>query len=181
MKRYLPFSLIVVLLTIAFGTAYGIGQQILRLGADDPQIQLAHEIATQLNAGTQVEDVVGAYKVNVAQSLASFVVIYDKSGSPVAGTGYLDGSRPKVPIGVLKAADNQSDNRVTWQPKDGVRIASVSVAAKNNYVLAGRSLREVENREQKIFQIALSGWVASLLIVIMGFIAREQYRSRVAK
>ncbi|MEO6513321.1 MAG: hypothetical protein ABIO22_01495 [Candidatus Saccharimonadales bacterium] len=177
MKRYIPFGVVVVILTILFGTAYGIGQQILRLSANDPQIQLAHEVATQLDQGARAEDVVGAYKVNLAQSLASFVVVYDKSGNPVAGTGYLDGTRPKIPVGVLKAADNHGDNRVTWQPKDGVRIASVSVSAKNYYVLAGRSLREVESREQKIFQIALSGWVASLLITIMAFIAREQYKS----
>lgn len=178
MKRYIPFGMVVAVLTILFGTAYGIGQQILRLSANDPQIQLAHEVAMQLDQGTQVEDVVGAYKVNLSQSLASFVIIYDKSGTAVAGTGYLDGVRPQVPIGVLKAADTKSDNRVTWQPKDDVRIASVTVAAKHYYVLAGRSLREVEAREQKIFYIALSGWVASLLIVVMAFVAREQYRAR---
>jgi hypothetical protein len=176
MKQYVPFGIVVVILTILFGTAYGIGQQILRLSANDPQIQLAHEIASQLNQGAVAEDVVGAYKVNLAQSLASFVVIYDKNGNPVAGTGYLDGARPKVPMGELKAADSQSDNRVTWQPKDNVRIASVTVAAKNYYVLAGRSLREVENREQKIFRITLGGWAATLLVTIVAFIVREQYR-----
>lgn len=174
MKRYIPFGAVVIVLTILFGTAYGIGQQILRLSANDPQIQLAHEVATQLNDGVQVENVVGAFKVNMAQSLATFVIIYDQKGNPVGGTGYLDGSRAKVPIGVLKAADNVSDNRVTWQPKDGVRIASVSVKSKDYYVLAGRSLREVEAREQKLLQIALSGWAASLLVVIMVFVARER-------
>jgi hypothetical protein len=178
MKRYIPFGVVAVVVTILFGTAYGIGQQILRLSANDPQIQLAHEVAMQLDQGARAEDVVGAYKINLAQSLASFVVVYDKKSNPVAGTGYLDGVRPKVPVGVLKAADNHSDNRVTWQPKDGVRIASVSVAAKNYYVLAGRSLREVESREQKIFQIAVSGWVAALLITIMAFVARDQYAER---
>ena len=178
MKRYIPFALVVVVLTIMFGTAYGIGQQILRLNANDPQIQLAHEVAMQLDQGTKAEDVVGAYKVNISQSLASFVVIYDKKGNPVAGTGYLEGARPKIPIGVLKAAENHNDNRVTWQPNNDVRIASVSVAAKNYYVLAGRSLREVENREQEILQIALSGWVAALLFVVIGFVGREQHQAR---
>lgn len=176
MKRYMTFAAVVVVLTILFGTVYGTGQQILRLSANDPQIQLAHEVAGQLNDGTQVEDVVGAYKVNIAQSLSSFVIVYDKNGNAVGGTGYLDGTRPKVPIGVLKTADSQSDNRITWQPQKDVRVASVTVAAKNYYVLAGRSLREVEVREQKIFQIALSGWVAALLITVMVFVAREQSR-----
>ena len=178
MKRYLPFGAVVIVLTIIFGTAYGIGQQILRLSANDPQIQLAHEVAAQLNDGAKIENVVGAYKVNMSQSLATFVIVYDQNGTPVGGTGYLDGTRAKAPIGVLKAADKQSDNRVTWQPKDNVRIASVTVKANNYYVLAGRSLREVEAREQKILQIALSGLVASLLITIMLFVAREQAASR---
>jgi hypothetical protein len=178
MKRYIPFALVVVLLTIIFGTAYGIGQQILRLSANDPQIQLAHEVATQLDQGVPAENVTGAYKVNIEQSLASFVVVYDKNGNPIAGSGYLDGARPKVPLGVLKASEKQSDNRVTWQPKNNVRIASVSVSSKNNYVLAGRSLQETEAREQKLFQIAFGGWAASLLLVILALVAREQYSGR---
>jgi hypothetical protein len=177
MKRYIPFAFVVAVLTVFFGTAYGIGQQILRLSANDPQIQLAHEVASQLDQGAQAENVAGAYKVNMEQSLATFVVVYDKKGNPVAGTGYLDGARPKVPIGVLNAADGHTDNRVTWQPKDGVRIASVSVSAKNYYVLAGRSLREVEAREQKISQIALGGWAATMVLVLLSFIARDQLKT----
>lgn len=178
MKRYIPFGFVVVIITILIGTAYGIGQQILRLSANDPQIQLAHEVAMQLDQGAIPDDVVGAYKVNIAQSLASFVVVYDKTGNPVAGTGYLDGVRPKAPIGVLKAADNHSDNRVTWEPKTDVRVASVTVSTKQYYVLAGRSLREVEAREQKLSEIALSGWVAAMLVTVMAFIARDQYKQR---
>ena len=151
------------------------GQQILRMNANDPQVQLAHDAAVQLEDGKTVENVVGTDNVNLAQSLASFVIIYNKSGDPVAGSGYLDGAWPKVPLGVLKAAEGQSDNRVTWQPQSDVRLASVTVAAKNYYVLSGRSLREVENREQRIMLLALAGWAMTLTVTAVALILRRRY------
>ena len=167
-----------IVLTVGFGTAYVMCQQILRMNANDPQVQIAHDTAVQLKDGKSVENVVGTDKVNLAQSLASFVIVYNKSGNPIAGSGYLNGAWPKVPLGVLKAAEGQSDNRVTWQPQSDVRLASVTVAAKNYYVLSGRSLREVENREQKITLLALAGWVTALIVTVVAFILRKSYVAR---
>ncbi len=164
MKKPFYLTCAVLILTILFGTIYVVGQQILRQDANDPQIQLATDVAVQLNNGTAPDKAVGN-NVDVANSLAPFVIVYDKSGKVVAGSGYLDGKVPTVPFGVLQAAAGHFDNRVTWQPKDRVRIASVTVASKDYFVLSGRNLREVEAREDHTLKLAALGWLTSIFVL----------------
>jgi hypothetical protein len=118
-----------------------------------------------LNEG-QDPSVLAKGKVDVGSSLAPFVIIYDISGHVVNGSGYLNGSVPTVPLGVLTAANSKPYNAVTWQPEGGVRIAAVSVATHHYYVLSGRSLKEVELNEQRTFQDSLLGGIA--VIVVLG-------------
>ena len=92
---------------------------------------------------------VGSSKVDVGP-IAPFVVIFDLSGKVVATDGQLDGHSPVPPSGVLESARLNPPNAVTWQPRDGVRIASVSLPWGGGTVLAGRSLREVEQREDDL-------------------------------
>jgi hypothetical protein len=152
----------VLILTVIFGTIYGAGQQSLRSNANDPQIQLAEDVAVQINGGGDPAKIVGR-PININSSLAPFLIIYDKSGNIVASSAELNGSTPKLPKGVLDNANPR--NSVTWQPADGVRIASVVNAYNNGYVLAGRNLREVEAREDEQFAIAAIGWLVSVIIL----------------
>jgi hypothetical protein len=59
-------------------------QQDLRLGANDPQLQLAEDTARALDAGTPATTLVATSKVDVATSLAPFLVIYDGAGNVLA-------------------------------------------------------------------------------------------------
>jgi hypothetical protein len=83
-------------------------------------------------------------------------------------TGYLDGKIPIVPLGVLENSKGKDYNFVTWQPKSGVRIASVSVSAKNYYVLSGRSLKEVEKRIDLLFNYVAFGCAFTTSLVLFG-------------
>lgn len=176
------FTLIAVaVVTILFGTLYGAVQQSQRIGANDPQIQLAEDAATKLNLGTSPKDVVSASalgntSVNINNSLAPFVIVYDRKGSVVAGNGYFHAKIPTVPMGILKAADSRNYHAVTWQPEAGLRFAAVSVSADRYYVLSGRSLQEVESREGETEEIAAIGWVASLIILLGGYLAMRLYQ-----
>src|SRR5438045_1128517 len=90
-----------------------------------------------------------------------------KGGSPAkavpsAASGYLDGRTPAVPYGVLTAAKGRDYHMVTWQPAGDVRIAAVTVAAKNYYVLSGRSLKEVEHNEARTMILCAFGLAVSL-------------------
>jgi len=170
MKRLLPFIAIFLALIISFGTIYAAVQQAQRNDANYPQIQLAEDMAAELNAGADGLGLLDNPKVDLAHSLAPFTIIYDKNGRPIVGSGYLDHKLPKAPLAVLKAAQNKDYNAVTWQPKKDVRIAAVTVAAKNYYVLSGRSLKEVEKNENTTLEITLLGGLLTMLVIGLGIL-----------
>jgi len=158
---FLPGAL---LATALCGLVYVENQQTLRSGANDPQFQLSQDAAALLDAGAAPASVVGTDPaVDIAASLAPFVIVFDKSGAVLAASATLDGGTPVPPKGMLDAARPGGFNAVTWQPRDGVRIASVTFAWTGGTVLAGRSLRLVEQRETDAELIAGAAWLASLL------------------
>lgn len=167
MKKLIPWLCAAIVVTVFFAVLYAAVQQSQRLGANDPQIQLAQDTAAKLNQAIAPSAVLPA-TISLKDSLAPFVIIYDKKGKAVAGSGVIDGNLPSVPFGVLSTSENQAYNAVTWQPQTNIRIASVTVAANNYYVLSGRSLSEVEKRESKTLLLAFTGWATSLLVLGVG-------------
>lgn len=182
LRVWLPIAVAVTGLVALTNVAV---QQGYRMSANDPQIQLAQDAATSLVRRVPVpSSVVPSGNVDIATSLAPFVIVYDGNGQPLAGNGTLNGKLPKPPEGVLFAAAGKSDgNAVTWQPRPGVRIASVTFEANTKgraggpmgpfYVLSGRSLREVEIREANNNKIAFAAWLATLLATLVTVIAAE--------
>jgi hypothetical protein len=163
-RRALAFFLpLVVLATLACALVYTTVQQDLRSGANDPQFQLAEDAVAALNAGATPSTLVGAAKVDVARSLAPFLVIFDATGAVIATDGVLDGHDPVPPGGVLDSARSDPPNTVTWQPRAGVRIAQVSLPWRGGTVLAGRSLREVEQREDQLLSVVSAFWLVGLV------------------
>jgi hypothetical protein len=154
------------------GLAYLTTQQSLRMGANDPQIQMVEDAATSLNAGGSVDSIVPAAKVEIATSLAPFLMVFDDNGKVLASSATLHGAVPDYPMGVLDTTRLQSQDRVTWQPEPGVRMASVAMHYANGFVVAGRSLREVEKRADQAMQLSilamLAIWGATLVVVILG-------------
>lgn len=159
------FLVVATLATLICGLVYGVAQQGLRSGANDPQLQLAEDAAAALAAGAAPAAVTGPATVDVAASLAPFLVVFDASGHLLATSGHLDGGDPIPPAGVLEHATADAPNVVTWQPRDGVRIATVTVRWANGTVLAGRSLREVERREDQALLLVAVGWAASIAVL----------------
>jgi hypothetical protein len=173
---WLPFA---VAVTGLAGLAYALDQSNLRQGADDPQIQLAEDAAARLAAGTSVATVVPHTDtpVDIAHSLATFVIVYDTGDKPVASTATLDGATPLLPSGVSASA-RQREDRVTWQPRDGVRIAAVVVSYSGGTVVAGRSLREVESREQDALAVTGLAWLTCLVFTLAACAFAQLLRSR---
>jgi hypothetical protein len=155
------------------GLVYGAVQQDLRQNANDPQIQIAEDTAAALSGGATVESQLPAGIVPMESSLAPFVMIFDADGNLAASSALLHGAAPALPDGVLAYTFAHADDRVTWQPAAGVRIAAVVVhyaGSGGGYVLAGRSLREVEIREDNLFTIAALAWAVTLaasLVVLL--------------
>ena len=167
-KRWLPFAIAIAGLC---GLVYGSVQQSLRMGANDPQIQMAEDAANALNAGASLDSLVPTTRVELSTSLAPFIMVFDDSGNVLASTATLHGSVPVYPSGVLDYTRQHGEDRVTWQPENGVRMATVVVRYDQGFVLAGRSLREVEIRENNMEEISgvalLFIWAATLFVIIL--------------
>jgi len=172
MRRFISYAGAAVIISLLFATTYATVQQAQRSDANYPQIQIAEDVATGLNRGSAPATLLTG-KIDLASSLDPFTIIYDKSGHAVASSGYLDGMVPVVPRGVLASADGKPYSFVTWQPQSGVRVAAVSVAADNYYVLSGRSLTEVERNISKTFRLTALGWLASLLALGVMYVAQK--------
>ena len=168
----------VILSGIATGLAlalYAIPQQVLRNGANDPQIQLATDTAVRLEDGAGAADAVPVGNVDMARSLAPFVIAYDDQGRPLASQARLNGGVPVPPAGIFDYVRQHGEERVSWQPVlggvRGVRVAAVVErvnGAHPGFVLAGRSLREVEAREEQVKQMAGLTWLGMLTLIAIG-------------
>jgi hypothetical protein len=156
------------ILTAALGLVYVTVQQSYRQGANDPQIALANEIRERQAAKLPVEQYFVSNGIDLSRSLGVFAVLYDQQGVPLRSSALLDGQMPRVPPGVLEHAFRQGEDRVTWQPRPSVRMAMVVVRAGTDSascIAVGRSLREVENREQDLRWMVFVCWLAVMGVI----------------
>ncbi|MGE5222720.1 MAG: hypothetical protein ACM3PY_09790 [Omnitrophica WOR_2 bacterium] len=170
-------------ITAICGLIYLAVQQNFRMGANDPQIQIAEDAAYRLANGESAASLVPAQSVDIARSLSPYLIIYDRDGKPIASNALLHSQVPQLPAGVLDYTRQAGEDRISWQPEPGVRSAAVIVAIQGSsggFVLAGRSLREVENRENNLTLIIGLGWAVTLLgtlaltILIEAFLFRQE-------
>ena len=163
-RIWLPFAVVISAFCLL---AYATVQQALRQGLNDPQIQMAEDAAFALNNGATIDSVVAGARVEMSRSLAPFIDIYDAGGNPAAGSGLLDGQLPVYPVSALNSAKQNGENRVTWQPNMDARIASVAVPYNNGFVVAGRNMREVEQRESQTELLAGVTWILALIVTLV--------------
>ncbi len=157
--------------TLILGIVYATAQQILRMNANDPQIQIAQDTAQALRDGAAPEQVLPFEQVDIAASLSPYVIIYDDSGRALAGSGLLHDELPSLPAGVFEDARRNGENRLSWQPEPGVRSATVITrygGSEPGFVMAGRSLREIENRITRLGQMIGLGWLFTLFASLAG-------------
>ncbi len=93
------------------------------------------------------------------------MAVYDGQGTLLASNGSLDGKPPAVPIGVLRSAQTTGRDAVTWQPREGVRVALVVLPWHGGTIAAGRSLRVIETRIDAIGALMALGWLAAVAIL----------------
>lgn len=171
LRHWLPLALVI---SAFVALAYVIAQQNLRMNANDPQIQMAEDAGYALADGAALESVVPAARIDIANSLAPYLVVYDESGKAIVASGFLDNQMPALPAGVFDYTRRHGEDRITWQPAPGVRSAAVIVhvtGMRPGFIMAGRSLREVEARANQMLALAGAAWAvtlaASLLLVVL--------------
>jgi hypothetical protein len=174
-----------VLAGIATGIAlalYAIPQHVLRSSLNDPQIQMAGDLAAilerfgvndGLRQGALLASAAGA-NVDMARSLSPFLIVYNDEGQPLGSNAQLEGQTPTPPRGVFDYVRQHGEERVTWQPRRGVRIAAVIERVNGSqpgFVLAGRNMREVEARIGDVQTMAGLTWIGMLGLIVMGTVA----------
>jgi hypothetical protein len=173
--RWLPLALAISMILV---TVEIVVQQNYRISANDPQIQVSEDIATNFKDTKDATNLVPSEKTDISKSLATFGIIYDKNGGLLASSANLDNQTPSLPKGVIDDTNKHHQSRFTWQPKSGVRLAAVIAKADGGYVLVGRNLREVEVRERNLDISILIAWVGTLLATFAAFWILNFYENK---
>jgi hypothetical protein len=151
-----------VLATCLAGVVYVVAQQLVRTGADEPQLQLATADAAALDRGATPASLAAGQPVDARDALAPFVIVTDARGAVLATDATLDGKPPVPPAGILEAARGGAVDRVTWQPANGVRLAQVTQGWRGGAVTVARSLRETERVEDLLLGLVGAGLLGTL-------------------
>lgn len=171
--KWIPFAIVV---TVCTSVAYLAVQQNIRLSANIPQVETAENVAKALESGADPAGLNDANKVDVATNLALFIIAMDDAGAVTGSTANLNGESPKPPQGALEYTKTHGQNRITWEPQKGVRLAIVIEHVsgdKGGYVVAGRSLRETENLINTIMIILALAWGAGLIATLIAVIISQ--------
>ncbi len=175
--QWLPLAVLTVLLS---GLVYVAVQQNYRGSANDPQIQMVTDARDALMSGATPQSLVPAQQLDISRSLAPYLVIYDASGHVVAASATLHGQPITPPSGVLDASRTMSMNVLTWMPEPGVRSAIVVLHYSDGYVLAGRSLTQVEQRESALELIVGAACLVTLAGTLVAVVATRLFAARLA-
>ena len=169
LKSILRYFLPLALLTSSFSLLIYVSvQQVYRQSANDPQIQQAEDVARLILAGRSATMVASSDNpVEISLSLAPFVAVFDDQGRLLSSTGKLHSEEIRIPSGTFDYARTHLEHRFTWQPEPGVRQAVVLVryeqGERRGFVLAGRSLRESEQRTHELGVNIFIAWVVTIL------------------
>ena len=161
---------------LAFAIYAGV-QQAQRTGADDPQLQIARDAAAALASGASPQEVASGPQVDVAHSLAPWLAIYGADGTPLAATGSYGGKPPVIPDRARSDAQG-GELTFTWEPIDGLRLATVVEPYPGGTVVAARSMQLVEQREARTLEIAAVAWLAAMATAAVGAVLGVWLRDR---
>ena len=180
MKK-ISFFTTAALVTVIMLLIYATIQQSYRTGLNDPQIQIARDISLQIEQGKSIESTLNNDPFDITKSLSPFIVLYDAQGKPLRSNAFLDGKMPQVPVGVFNEVKENGEYDVSWQPRKGVRMAMVIVktnAGPVQFVAAGRSMVEVEQRINNMRTMIFIAWIICLAIIAIAAVFTYFKRSK---
>ncbi|HTS43900.1 MAG TPA: hypothetical protein VMH01_05850 [Puia sp.] len=178
---FVPYLAAGFIVTIMLGVLYASVQQTYRSGANDPQLQIARDIHASLARGVSVNKYLSD-TIDLEKSLSAFATLCDSKGQPIQSSGFLNGQFPRLPVGVFEFAKAHGEDVLTWQPRSGVRMATVVL--HNNmspveYIIVGRSLQEVEIREHNLLVMVSICWVIAMGVIMVAgwlqYVSRKQH------
>lgn len=144
---------------------YAVPQQVLRSSANDPQTAPATDAVSALDAGRDPRSVVGSDRVDLTRSLSPWVAVFDSSRHLVATSGE---GVDAYATSVFDSVAPGERHEVTWQPSANVRQATVVMRWNQGWIVSGRSLALVEERENQVLLLATVAWLAALAASLLG-------------
>jgi len=157
---FIPLFIVVTGLS---ALSYLLVQQDIRIGANTPLIQAAENTANSISMGNDLTKLKNNSKIDLAKNLATFIMVYDSKRNPIISIGTLHSDIPQVPTGVFNYVDANGEDSLTWEPETGVRLAIVvtkfNTSNSSGYVVAGRSLRVIENNENVLELDTIIAWI----------------------
>lgn len=181
-RRLAPWLLSIILVTFLCGLIGVVAQQSYRQNANDPQIQIAEDMASAFENNQFTDEIIKSsfesfmptkMSVNMETSLSPWIQIYDESGEVIESSVITSDAQsiPRVSKGIFDAVKKGGEDRLMWQPKKGIRQAIVVTkfsGLKNGYIVAGRSLTEVEKREGGLYKMTAIAWVLMMILIGCG-------------
>jgi hypothetical protein len=169
--KTLPYLSAIIIVTVIIGLVYVAVQQTYRTGANDPQTEILYTIKERMEKGMEPLPK-GSDSVDLQKSLAVFVAAYDSSGNATWSTGYLHGEKPNLPRSLFQQAKMNGEHWVTWQPQRDVRM-SIGILPVNggpvSYIVAGRSLKLVEQRVSKLLTLIFVCWLICFCVILINW------------
>ena len=167
--------------TILLITAYTLVQQSTRLAANDLPLSTAQTIKHELDGGAEPSDVVPAVKTDLKTDTTIFVTVTDNAEHVLAGSATLDGQPSLPPAGAFAFTKDHGSDHFTWQPKNGVRLATnmlrYGTSPNDGFIIAGQSLKQAEDRIGTYGWLSLAAWLAivawSSLVLLLPYASKK--------
>jgi sensor histidine kinase regulating citrate/malate metabolism len=175
----ITYFTVAVILSILILLIYASVQQGHRTAANDPQLQVAGDMAGRLANGKTIENDMTGDTVEISQSLAVFKTLFSAEGRALRSTGFLDGKLPRLPDGVFNFTKDRGEDVITWQPRAGVRVAMVIHAVRSGnigFVGVGRSLLEVEKREANLTKMIMISWIVCMGMLLLHWLLMSYFK-----
>ncbi|MCX6715205.1 MAG: hypothetical protein NTX72_05340 [Candidatus Uhrbacteria bacterium] len=178
-RRFVPWVLSIAIVSCLCLIIAVTVQQSYRQSANDPQIQLAEDMSAAFSNNQFTDETIkssfesfvpGKMQVDIGSSLLPWIQVYDESGEVLYSSVSISDvqSTPRVPRGILEWVTKHGEDRVTWQPQKDLRQAIVVTkfnGLRNGYIVAGRSLKEIEKREGELDKVIAIGWMVMMILI----------------
>lgn len=179
-RRTAPWLLAGIMLTGMCLFVNLVGQSLYRHAVESRQVVLAEEISFAFEKNQFTEETLRSSFdvfrpsvtpiVDIQLSVSPWLQIYDGDGNILASSAVLEGvGTPKIPTSVLEWVQKNGEDRLSWEPKKGVRQAVVVTkfsGLKEGYVVVGKSLRETEKWILQLHLLTGGVWIGFMILLI---------------
>lgn len=147
----------IFLIGLPIMTSYVFVQQEGRSSINIPLLQLAQNVESDLQSGVMPDEILKGKRIDLSVDQSPFITLYSLDKKVLGSSQHLSGETLSLPSGVLDNARIKGQARVTWQPKDNLRFASITDFIPTfGYVSVAQSLQETESRATRGMWIALA-------------------------